>query len=124
MVLLLDNISTSTSIWFLLSNNHMNSIITHKFDFAQEEVLAYYISFMRSLSMKLTNDTILFFHNEHLPEFPLYAEVSWSVNCGVYSGIAIIADGTHTSQPAPVSTLGFSPLRSHAALPRAAVAVH
>ena len=76
IVLLLDNISTSTSIWFLLSNNHMNSIITHKFDFAQEEVLAYYISFMRSLSMKLTNDTILFFHNEHLPDFPLYAEVS------------------------------------------------
>ena len=90
MVLLLDNISTSTSIWFLLSNNHMNSIITHKFDFGQEELLAYYISFMRSLSMKLTNDTILFFHNEHLPDFPLYAEVS----CAACRG-RVVADGAY-----------------------------
>lgn len=74
MVLLLDNISTPTSIWFLLSNNHMNCIITHEFDFSQEEVLAYFISFLRSLSMRMTNDTILFFHNEHLPEFPLFSE--------------------------------------------------
>ena len=53
---------------FLLSKNHMNSIITHDFDFSSEEVLAYYISFLKSLSMKLTSDTLLFFHNEHLPQ--------------------------------------------------------
>jgi hypothetical protein len=46
----------------------MNSIITHEFDFNAEEVLAYYISFLKSLSMKLTADTLLFFHNEHLPQ--------------------------------------------------------
>eukprot|EP00038_Savillea_parva_P014805 m.12143 g.12143 ORF g.12143 m.12143 type:complete len:956 (-) comp2913_c0_seq1:150-3017(-) len=74
LMMLLDNIDTPTSIWFLLSKNHMNSIITHKFDFQEEEVLAYYISFMKSLSMKLTPDTLLFFHNEHLPDFPLYTE--------------------------------------------------
>lgn len=71
LMMILDNINTPTSIWFLLSKNHMNSIITHKFDFQEEEVLAYYISFMKSLSMKLTSDTLLFFHNEHLPDFPL-----------------------------------------------------
>ena len=53
---------------FLLSKNHMNSIITHEFDFNEEEVLAYYISFLKSLSMRLTADTLLFFHNEHLPQ--------------------------------------------------------
>lgn len=41
LVLLFDNIKTPTSIWFLLSNNHMNTIITHEFDFNDEEVLAY-----------------------------------------------------------------------------------
>ena len=59
---------------FLLSNNHMNTIVTHKFDFSDEEVLAYYISFMRSLSMRLTKDTVHFFCNEHLADFPLYVQ--------------------------------------------------
>eukprot|EP00041_Stephanoeca_diplocostata_P016367 m.322018 g.322018 ORF g.322018 m.322018 type:complete len:992 (+) comp20344_c1_seq1:243-3218(+) len=72
--ILLDNISTPTSIWFLLSNNQMNSIITHKFDFNEEEVLAYYISFLKALAMRLNSDSLLFFHNEHLPNFPLYSE--------------------------------------------------
>mmetsp|Transcript_35893 Transcript_35893/g.94082 ORF Transcript_35893/g.94082 Transcript_35893/m.94082 type:complete len:868 (-) Transcript_35893:55-2658(-) len=76
LMMLLDNINTPTSIWFLLSKNHMNSIITHQFDFNEEEVLAYYISFLKSLSMKLTPDTLLFFHNEHLPNFPLYHEAT------------------------------------------------
>jgi hypothetical protein len=74
LVLLFDNIKTPTSIWFLLSNNHMNCIVTHAFDFDDEEVLAYYISFLRSLSMRLNKDTIHFFRNEHLRDFPLYIE--------------------------------------------------
>eukprot|EP00039_Didymoeca_costata_P006071 m.87280 g.87280 ORF g.87280 m.87280 type:complete len:954 (+) comp13100_c0_seq1:313-3174(+) len=74
LVILFDNISTPTSIWFLLSNNHMNRIISHKFDFTDEEVLAYYISFLRTLSMLLNRNTILFFRNEHLSDFPLYSE--------------------------------------------------
>lgn len=49
---------------YLLSNNHVNSIIVHKFDFSDEEVMAYYISFLRTLSLKLNNHTIHFFYNE------------------------------------------------------------
>lgn len=49
---------------YLLSNNHVNSIIVHKFDFSDEEVMAYYISFLKTLSLKLNNHTIHFFYNE------------------------------------------------------------
>lgn len=49
---------------YLLSNNHINSIIVHKFDFSDEEVLAYYISFLKTLSFKLNVHTIHFFYNE------------------------------------------------------------
>lgn len=49
---------------FLLSNNHVNSIITHQFDFANEEIMAYYISFLKTLSFKLNPYTIHFFFNE------------------------------------------------------------
>lgn len=49
---------------YLLSNNHVNSIIVHKFDFSDEEVMAYYISFLKTLSLKLNTHTIHFFYNE------------------------------------------------------------
>lgn len=49
---------------FLLSNNHVNSIITHKFDFSNEEITAYYISFLKTLSFKVNPHTIHFFFNE------------------------------------------------------------
>ena len=49
---------------YLLSNNHINSIIVLKLDFSDEEILAYYISFLKTLSFKLNKHTIHFFYNE------------------------------------------------------------
>ncbi len=49
---------------YLLSNNHVNSLIVLKLDFSDEEVLAYYISFLKTLSFKLNKHTIHFFFNE------------------------------------------------------------
>ena len=46
---------------FLLSNNTVNSILVHKFDFSDEEVMAYYISFLKILSLKLNTSTGNFF---------------------------------------------------------------
>ena len=78
---------------YLLSNNHINNIIIHKFDFTDEEIMAYYISFLKTLSLKLNNHSIHFFFNEVINlnlfffnnlnkkiyfkrtnEFPLYVE--------------------------------------------------
>ena len=59
---------------FLLSNNYVNQIIFHKFDIVNEEILAYYVSFLKTLSFKLNRNTIHFFFNEHLNDFPLYTE--------------------------------------------------
>ncbi|ETN83630.1 hypothetical protein NECAME_17400 [Necator americanus] len=72
--ILFENIRHETSLYFLLSNNHVNSIITHDFDFSNEEILAYYISFMKTLSFKLNPSTIHFFFNEATDEFPLLTE--------------------------------------------------
>lgn len=59
---------------YLLSNNHVNSIIVHKFDFSDEDVMGYYILFLKTLSLKLNNHTIHFFYNEYTNDFPLYTE--------------------------------------------------
>jgi hypothetical protein len=54
----------SFSVDYLLSNNHVNNIIVHKFDFSDEEITAYYISFLKTLSLKLNTHSINFFYNE------------------------------------------------------------
>ncbi|XP_051995193.1 protein CLEC16A-like isoform X2 [Xyrauchen texanus] len=72
--ILFENISHETSFYYLLSNNHVNSIIVHKFDFSDEEIMAYYISFLKTLSLKLNNHTVHFFYNEHTNDFALYTE--------------------------------------------------
>nr|CAG8590678.1 3646_t:CDS:10 [Entrophospora candida] len=66
---------TQILIWdFLLSNNYVNSIVWHKFDFSNEEILAYYIYLLRTLSFKLDTNTLYFFFNEQSSDFPLYSE--------------------------------------------------
>ncbi|CAF1014884.1 unnamed protein product [Adineta ricciae] len=72
--ILFENIRHETSLYYLLSNNHVNSIIVHKFDFTDEEITAYYISFLKTLSLKLNSHSINFFYNERNNEFPLYVE--------------------------------------------------
>lgn len=73
--ILFENIRHETSLYFLLSNNHVNSIISHKFDLHNEEIMAYYISFLKTISFKLNAATIHFFFNETTEEFPLLIEV-------------------------------------------------
>nr|CAB3231606.1 protein CLEC16A-like [Phallusia mammillata] len=72
--ILFENLQHETSLYYLLSNNHVNDVICHKFDFSDEEVMAYYISFLKTLSLRLNEHTIHFFYNEHTDDFALYTE--------------------------------------------------
>nr|XP_002127555.2 protein CLEC16A-like isoform X1 [Ciona intestinalis] len=72
--ILFENLQHETSLYYLLSNNHINEVICHKFDFSDEEVMAYYISFLKTLSLRLNEHTIHFFYNEHTDDFALYTE--------------------------------------------------
>lgn len=69
-----ENLHNETSLYYMLSNNHVNEVICHKFDFSDEEVMAYYISFLKTLSLRLNEHTINFFYNEHTDDFALYTE--------------------------------------------------
>jgi hypothetical protein len=71
----LQNISQSAMVFYLLSNDRINALITHRFDFGDEELMAYYISFLKALSLRLNADTVHFFFNpEKKPQFPLLTE--------------------------------------------------
>ena len=68
------NIRSEISLYYILSNNHVNRLITHPFNFADEEVVAFYISFLKTLSLKLNPETIQLFFNDRLNTLPLYEE--------------------------------------------------
>jgi protein CLEC16A len=72
--ILIANTSSEQSVFYLLSNNYINDVIVHRFDFSNEELLAYYISFLKTLSLKLNENSIQFFFNERANDFPLYTE--------------------------------------------------
>lgn len=75
--MLVQNIRRQTSVYYILSNNHVNRLMSTNMDFDDEEVLAYYITLMKSLAMRLDNESIKFFFIQHPePSFPLYIEAT------------------------------------------------
>lgn len=73
--ILIQNMRDPTAVIYLLSGNTINSIISHDFDFTDEETVAHYISFLRTLSLLLNDDTVGLFFNDRGgagPSFPLY----------------------------------------------------
>ncbi|GLI58746.1 hypothetical protein VaNZ11_000502 [Volvox africanus] len=74
--IIIQNIRSETGTYFLFSNNHINNIVEIRFDFDDEEVLGYYISFLKTISLKLNARTVQFFFDRRESEctFPLYSE--------------------------------------------------
>jgi len=72
--ILVGNIKTKTSLYFIFSNNYLNDLISRKLDWKDEEVLAYYITLLKSVSIRLNTETISFFFNQNEETFPLYTE--------------------------------------------------
>jgi protein CLEC16A len=58
MGIMIQNLSDEHSIHYILSSEHINFFITYPFDFRIDEMLSYYISFLRVISGKLNNSTI------------------------------------------------------------------
>merc|ERR1719482_2106794 len=75
--MLIQNIRRRTSLFYLLSENHVNQLIAIPFDFNDEEILCYYITLLKSFAMRLDCETINFFFIQ-TPEcsFPLYIEAT------------------------------------------------
>ncbi|KAL2900072.1 Protein TRANSPARENT TESTA 9 [Bienertia sinuspersici] len=62
---------------YCFSNGHINSIITHEYEFHAGDLALYYVSFLRAVSGKLSKDTICLLLNVQegvVTSFPLYTE--------------------------------------------------
>jgi protein CLEC16A len=47
MSIMIQNLRNEHSIYYIFSNEHINFLITYPFDFQIDEMLSYYISFLR-----------------------------------------------------------------------------
>ncbi|RZB64946.1 Protein TRANSPARENT TESTA 9 isoform D [Glycine soja] len=75
--IMIQNLRSEHAIYYMFSNEHMNYLITYSFDFRNEELLSYYISFLRAISGKLNKNTISLLvktRNDEVVSFPLYVE--------------------------------------------------
>jgi hypothetical protein len=76
--MMIENMRTPSSLYFMLSNNRINDLISHhEFDFARDEdLLAHYVSFLKTLALKLDPNTVQFFFNAREQCFPLLTEAA------------------------------------------------
>ncbi|KAJ0965598.1 hypothetical protein J5N97_026736 [Dioscorea zingiberensis] len=77
MSIMIQNLRREHAIYYIFSNEHINYLITYSFDFKNEELLSYYISFLRAISGKLNRNTISLLvktDNDEVVSFPLYTE--------------------------------------------------
>jgi hypothetical protein len=72
--ILVNCVRNDTSLYYLLSNNYINEIIIYPYDFSEDENLVdQFVSFMKSLSLRLDYKTVQFFFSQEDEEnaFPL-----------------------------------------------------
>ncbi|XP_062184774.1 protein TRANSPARENT TESTA 9-like isoform X1 [Phragmites australis] len=77
MGIMIQNLRNEHSIYYIFSNEHINFLITYPFDFRIDEMLSYYISFLRAISGKLNKNTVSLLvktKNDEITSFPLYVE--------------------------------------------------
>ncbi|KAG6525985.1 hypothetical protein ZIOFF_015959 [Zingiber officinale] len=75
--IMIQNLESEPSIYYIFSNELISYLITYSFDFQNDELLSYYISFIRAISGKLNRSAISLLvkiKNEEIVSFPLYVE--------------------------------------------------
>jgi protein CLEC16A len=66
-------INTSIFLVYIFAHAFMNELISFDFDFGtDDELVDYFVSFLKSLTLKLNEETVNFFFNDKFKTFPLY----------------------------------------------------
>ncbi|KAL6997979.1 hypothetical protein U1Q18_008103, partial [Sarracenia purpurea var. burkii] len=83
--IMIQNMDTDHAVYYCLSNDYINSIITHQYEFDGGDLASYYVSFLRVVSSKLNRDTLCLLvkvHEDAVVSFPLYSEALKFANHG------------------------------------------
>lgn len=70
--ILISSVKNDTSLYYLLSNNHINEVMVFPHNMTEDESLcAQYVSFIKTLSLRLNDQTVQFFFIEETGAFPI-----------------------------------------------------
>jgi protein CLEC16A len=69
--MLILNLTSTTTLYYIFSNNFINHLLSHNFEKYDDEIIAYYINFIKSLSLKINLTSIQFFFQKQNNTFPL-----------------------------------------------------
>ncbi|KAK7200886.1 hypothetical protein NESM_000147400 [Novymonas esmeraldas] len=72
VTVLLQNLSRAPSLYYVCSNNHINRMVAVEFDMHDDEFVSLYVSFLKSLALRCTPDTVQFFFDVQDGAFPLW----------------------------------------------------
>lgn len=72
--ILVQNIATRTSLYYILSNNYVNRLLECPFAVDDhDDVRDWYVTLLKALSLRLNEETVQFFFDSTTARFPLYA---------------------------------------------------
>ena len=71
MGILCQCVKNDTSLYYILSNNYINEFLSYPYDFDNDELLDQFVSFLKSLSLRMNEQTIQFFFIERTRTIPL-----------------------------------------------------
>lgn len=75
VMLLLQNLTRVSSVYFICSNNRINRMIAIPLDVDDdEELVSMYVSFLKSLALRLNKDMVQFFFEADSGAFPLFSK--------------------------------------------------
>ena len=72
---ILINLQNQTKIYYILSGNLLNQIILKDYSLYDEEFFSFYVSFLKSISLRIDLNTIQLFYRENNNTFPLIESV-------------------------------------------------
>ncbi|KAF3442728.1 hypothetical protein FNV43_RR16645 [Rhamnella rubrinervis] len=75
--IMIQNMDSENAIYYCFSNNYINNIIAHEYEFDGGDLAPYFVSFLRAVSSKLSRDTLCLLvkvHGDAVVSFPLYNE--------------------------------------------------
>ena len=71
MGILCQCVKNDTSLYYILSNNYINEFLLYTYEFENDELLDQFVSFLKTLSLRMNEQTIQFFYIEKTQTLPL-----------------------------------------------------
>ncbi|KAI8926484.1 hypothetical protein BC831DRAFT_456378 [Entophlyctis helioformis] len=68
-----ESVKTGNILYFMLSNNYINQVISVRLDTSSDDILSYYVTLLKNISNKANNRTVNLLFSENSKSYPLFS---------------------------------------------------